>query len=171
MGITFKPLHEEQGSLLVRLDRRLEIQERSPTGAKTLGPQYLAVIPAARAQLNTLTALGPSGTISFDVEARDTAAIWDAGSPTRLTAPIAGLYLHETCIFWGANAAGSRTMTILRNAAGIIAQSKLQGDSVAPIFTTVKLAAGDYIETTWIQTSGANLTSTAYGAMTWLGNV
>ena len=62
MGFTAKPLHEEQGALLVRLDRRLEVQERSPTGVKTIGAKHLAVVPAARISIIgavTTTSSGP----------------------------------------------------------------------------------------------------------------
>ena len=183
MGFTVKPLHEEHGALLVRLDRRLRVQERSPSGAKTLGPQSLAVIPAVRVQksANATIATNTLTTLSWDVEVRDTAGMHDnAVTPSRMTAPIAGLYLFEAAIEWDVIAAGNRQVAALVNgtSTSIVRGPASTGGAeftIQVLTCTLQFAAGGFAEVSVWQTSGGNLTilatSLTYAALTWLGNV
>ena len=111
---------------------------------------------------------------------RDNQSIYNAASNTRLTVPIAGIYLIELSIAWQSNAtgAGYRHLQLLMNGATtireMISSSPAATKTTTAFVVTNQMVTGDYIEAKVRQTSGANLdvlndASTIFG-ITWLGN-
>jgi hypothetical protein len=120
--------------------------------------------------------------LTFDTERYDTAAMHSTASNTsRLTAPVAGLYLITGHIAWGNNAVGERLVAIRHNDATDIANVSLFGTagSTSSLMKTVstvwKMAASDYVELRVYQSAGGSLTvlfTTALSpefSMTWIG--
>jgi hypothetical protein len=61
----------------------------------SITPAKLAVVPSVRVTKDGLQAASGDTPVaaSWNTEEFDTANLWDPGSPTRLTAPISGIYL------------------------------------------------------------------------------
>lgn len=96
---------------------------------------------------NALTA------VSFDVEVFDHEDLWDAANPTRLTAPITGIYAFGMTVEWDALAADILELVLLRKNGSVhLAENVRQttGNSVATpnysVHTIDELQEGDYIE-------------------------
>lgn len=104
---------------------------------------------------------------SFDTEDIDNAAIFDAGSPTRLTVPGSGnkIATITVSVDFAVNTTGVRRIWFYKNGTGILYQ---QAAPVATVSTTIAVtaqldcAAGDYWEIRPYQNSGGNLNATAY---------
>lgn len=100
--------------------------------------------------------------ISFTTETYDTAAIWDAGTPTRLTVPGSGNKIATITIRsqWAANATGVRRNLPYLNGASTGDIAQIFGNATAPMnHSTHQLACvgGDYFEILTYQNSGGNL--------------
>jgi len=129
-------------------------------------PAKLGVVPAVRVTNSTTQSAAnvPTfTTLAFDTERFDTAAL-HTGSDTRLTAPIAGLYVVSAQISWdAASNVGARELAINRNGSTIIART-VSAPSPSPntteqsITTLANLAAGDFVEVKLRQNSGGSLT-------------
>ena len=129
-------------------------------------PAKLGLVPAARVTNSTPQSAAnvPTfTTLAFDTERFDTAAL-HTGSDTRLTAPIAGLYVVSAQISWdAASNVGARELAINKNGSTIIART-VSAPSPSPntteqsITTLANLAAGDFVEVKLRQNSGGSLT-------------
>jgi hypothetical protein len=101
--------------------------------------------------------------LTFDSERFDNGGLHSTASNTsRLTAPVAGLYLVGASVRWAANATGYRHINLVVNGAGASIARQL-GPAASGIVTyqTVEtiyeLAANDYVEVQVQQNSGGNL--------------
>lgn len=109
---------------------------------------------------NTTTAL------TFDTEVFDTDAIFDAGSPTRLTCKTAGKYLIMGHMVFAENATLGRYAEIrLNGAATYLCTTAIRANTGAGWTTSVDvatiyhLAVNDYVEFRVLQDSGGALNS------------
>ena len=101
--------------------------------------------------------------VLWDTVSFDTASYYSAGNPTRLTAPVTGLYIVTTSLLWATNSTGERVVEFCINGASSSPVSVL-GDSPAGTSdfaqcatTLVNLTAGDYVEVYVFQNSGSNI--------------
>lgn len=99
--------------------------------------------------------------IQFTTEDRDDGGLFDAGQPTRLTAPIAGRYLITAAIEWAPSVAGIRWFGIYSSASSgpcaftASPAQTLGGYGTWQTATTVhRFKAGDYVTLEVGQTSG-----------------
>src|SRR5215204_2490654 len=106
----------------------------------------------------------------------------NATNNSRMTAPIAGVYVISTSVDWTANATGERRLRLRVNgnntqliASDIEDSSPVRFQTVATVY---RLAAGDYVEAVVKQTSGGALNAGASAnlgfdrkelAMAWVG--
>jgi hypothetical protein len=106
--------------------------------------------------------------VSLNTETFDVGGLWDAGSPTRLTAKIAGYYLITgDCQFAAASASAYRFLILTRNGdttAGRLAETRpptAAFDASVPfaidIAAVAYLDVDDYVEMWAYQDSGGNL--------------
>lgn len=88
--------------------------------------------------------------LAFDVERWDTADLHDMSAPTRLTAPVAGVYQMDCRGSWKTAGGGWRNMTLRLNGELFIAIDTQEGSAAHHTETAAstqwRLAAGDYIE-------------------------
>lgn len=102
-------------------------------------------------------------TLTFNSEQYDTTSLHSTASNTgRLTAPVAGKYLITAhVVFAGVAAAGLRYVSLVLNSTTNLATQQVNQDSTNPSFLSVAsvypLAAGDYVTTVVLQTSGGAL--------------
>jgi hypothetical protein len=102
-------------------------------------------------------------TLAFDTERFDTADLHDgATNNSRLTAPIAGLYLVSADISWEGNNTGARELAINKNTSTIVARNVVAptpspNTTEQSITTLVQLAAGDFVEVVLRQNSASAL--------------
>ncbi len=105
--------------------------------------------------------------ISFDTETYDLGrGLWVVGSPTRITAVVAGVYTFTGCIRYDANATGLRSALLRANGAtlfGAQSESNPSGtnDTAVIVSADFLLAAGEYVELCAFQNSGISLNSQA----------
>lgn len=127
---------------------------------------------AARVYRNSTqsVATGTLVTVSYNTERWDFGGLWSAGSPTRLTVPVAGMWYFEAFWEWNSNesGAGERFADLYLNGTTIIAELSTSGadvsDTATPIHTgggMWRCAVGDYVECRVYQTSGATMTNAA----------
>jgi len=100
--------------------------------------------------------------ISFTTEEWDTDAVWDGGTPTRLTCQTDGTYIITGCVNWQSRLQGGRVLTVRLNGDTNIASRRNPGVSsgfgaVQALETVYQLSAGDYIELLAYQNSGIAL--------------
>jgi hypothetical protein len=101
--------------------------------------------------------------IALDTPQFDTAAYFADANPTRLTAPVAGLYLVTASLAWAVATTGSMGVLFQKNGVagtyyGFDNSSFIALESVANSLSfAIQLAAGDYMELVGLQTSGAPL--------------
>jgi hypothetical protein len=106
---------------------------------------------------------GQMEVISFSTELWDTDAIFDAGSPTRLTCKTAGKYSISAHVAFASNTTGNRQVFIRKNGtdylAGDIRQAVQTGGTrtVFAIETKEVLNVNDYVELIVFQTTGGSL--------------
>jgi len=104
-------------------------------------------------------------TLTFDVETYDTNVMHDnVTNNSRITFPVAGLYLVGASVDFNANATGSRFIEFRLNgttttfgAASTEAVSLASTDTMVPSIITRRFAINDYIELRVIQSSGGAL--------------
>lgn len=125
----------------------------------------IPIVGAAIRRLSTNPQSIPSSAsaniVTFDTVDFDTASMWDAGSPTRLTCSQAGLYLISGHGSFVGNGTGDRSCGILENGGGELARNAARAPasfswSGNPV-GIADLAVGDYIELYVAQNSGGNL--------------
>jgi hypothetical protein len=129
-------------------------------------PEHFGSIPAVEVSSGGDQPI-PTSTVtklSWAAANYDTANMYNAANPTRLTAPIAGIYNVTAAVKWRSGAGQHRFATIRKNGVS----SDLAISQVAPVlaggqFTSqvvagqIKLAAGDFIELFVFQDTGATL--------------
>lgn len=139
--------------------------------------------PSCRVYHNTdqTVANGTSTALAFNSERYDNASIHDtATNNSRLTAPVAGVYLITAGLVYVGGTVGEYDLRLRVNGATIIAEDDkhLASTTVSPtnlVSTQYKLAAADYVEAVVLQGTGGTRTVSAIGnwspefAMTWLG--
>jgi hypothetical protein len=158
----------------------------------SITPAKLGVVPAARVEApqedpGCATQSIPSGNseiVRWSVEAFDTQGLHidppagcTAGTQSRLTVPIDGIYLVSAGLVWPSDPDGRRQLEVLVNGA-----AEAVGDSrpavtgvgtVENVSTALRLSAGDYVETRAFQNSGGSLALEDFGetylAGIWLG--
>jgi hypothetical protein len=146
-------------------------------------------VPAARVHksssaeqiIPTGICCGPSNPLGFDVEDFDTAGLHNGANPSRLTAPIDGIYQVSAGVVWRPNnRAANRDLRIVVNGSCCFATSELPANTSGGNRTThqtvsdlVELSAGDFVQALAAQESGAAATVGGFGtsflAMSWAG--
>lgn len=132
----------------------------------------------ARVSNSTSQTIGSGSEVSvtWDTEAFDVSAYHDTSSNTnRFTIPRTGKYLITAALSWDTNTTGRRALNIKDNA-GVYLTSTLvaaQNNTGNACSTVVNLTAGQWVEVTAFQDSGANRTITgSFGqhfSITYLG--
>lgn len=109
------------------------------------------------------TNVNPSLTSTATVE-WDTDDFFDTDSPTKITIPVAGVYLLDLSFCWAASATGWRSVGIAVNGT-IIAQERILSPGAVLCMQQVscmrELAANDYVQMYCRQTSGGDLSMNA----------
>lgn len=88
--------------------------------------------------------------ISFDMQMDDAMGMHTPAQPTRITIPVAGVYLIHANVRWEANGTGHRTMRILQN--GVVIEEIVDDASTGgnntnqQIESGGRLAVGQYLE-------------------------
>lgn len=122
----------------------------TPTiGARVSGPEQIALD-------------GVPTVVTFDAERFDFGNVWDPLAPTRLTAPVSGLYQISGSVNWEAEAAGVRILTIrLDGVTPIVQDTRSPAPATfitgQPVGTSYQLVAGQYVELVATQISGEDL--------------
>lgn len=106
--------------------------------------------------------------IAFDAESWDVGNLWKPGQPTRLTAPITGLYAMGANAQISVNANNQRQLRFIKNGTDNFAVKNMMTltDGNQPLMeltSMYRLAAGDYIEFYIYQNSGVALNAEAGG--------
>jgi hypothetical protein len=142
--------------------------------------QFAGSIPAVRVTRTAAQSIEDSVTtaVAFDSERYDTAAMHDnATNNSRLTAPVAGIYLVAAEINWPFDPDGNRQLHLRVNGTDpdIVIQSVAPtASNTLQATTQVRLQAGDYVEAYVFQDSGGFLNvsktndSSPEFSMTWL---
>jgi hypothetical protein len=105
--------------------------------------------------------------ISFDTETYDEGrGLWVIGSPTRITAVIAGIYAFSGVLRYDANSTGERAILVRVNGATLVASGgegnpSATNDSRCDVAGAINLAASDYLELCAYQNSGGALNAQA----------
>jgi len=148
----------------------LQVNKRDLLVLGALASTERTLAPTAeRSTAQTLTTATQTK-IEFDSVLYDSWNCWDLSpNPTRLTAPIDGIFMAIGTVAFQASASGHRALNILLNNTTEICRSDFPtvGNSI-DTHTTVtspsfKMAAGDYIELRGWQNSGSNLDILASG--------
>lgn len=130
----------------------------------SLGIDDINEFPAAR--VTSTVALEQASSsfniLAFNSERYDNASMHsNSASNSRLIAPASGVYLATAHVEWESSTAGTRTLSIRRNAlgAGTIARQDSPGDGLTglSIATAVELTAGDFLEVEVRQDTGSPL--------------
>jgi hypothetical protein len=102
------------------------------TGAVTSTASFApAALPAARVSLTSTAPInGGNLIVSWQHEDFDTAALFDAGTPTRLTAPVAGIYQVDVAVLVQGMTAGSGAAVLVSLVGGTA-----QTGSQAPVLS------------------------------------
>jgi hypothetical protein len=99
----------------------------------------------------------------FNTELFDTANMHSAGSPSRLVAPVEGIYDVSATISFASNAEGARELFINVNSSGVnpFAAASVPGSAASTGTMSASglifLKAGDYVEASAVQTGPASL--------------
>ena len=154
-------------------------------GDGRVAPEHHGQVPAALIHRTSAFSVPENDvtTLPLPSERFDNQAMHEAGAnESRLTAPIAGLYLVEAMVPWANDATGTRQLTIRRNGtttvvtttAAAAAGSNTNNQQVSLV---TRLNAGDYVEVTLRQTgvpAGLNIQGFAepdapHLSMIWVG--
>jgi len=150
--------------------------------AGAVHPGNLGAVPAARLT-NASDQAWPDQLsvtpVSFDSEVYDTANMHDSAHPTRLTAPIDGVYLIGGSVTFGPSATNSRSINLVENGFTTLAREfdDYAATDYLPVsaVTTAKLRAGDYVEAEAARSGGTGIRIVSSGPqfspafwMTWI---
>ena len=138
---------------------------------------FSSTIPTASAILIGGSAASSDPATLNLVENWDTADLHDeTTNPSRLTAPVAGVYRIGAIVRWEANASGMRVLDFLRNG-GIWVRDEEQGTRVPgsiyqyqsqTVSFDTYLAAGDFMQLARVQDSGDPVSFAGTLTMTWV---
>lgn len=95
MGQAIRPPGDEFLARIARLERRLGVVERMPSGAKAIGVRQIGQLPAARIRSTSSVAIGASGVpqaVNLTTVILNRGGMWDVGVPGQLTIPEDGVY-------------------------------------------------------------------------------
>ncbi len=125
-------------------------------------PEFASTIPAAQVtNLVDETITNADFTnLTFNSERYDSAGMHDnVSNNSRLTAPVAGIYLLTAQVFWDSSSVGQRTLSLATNETTVAADLIPAGSfaEVQHVSTVAKLAAGQFVEVVVYQDSGASL--------------
>ena len=145
-----------------------------PTGATgATGPQGIQPNIAARIYNSTdetvplQIAGGPVMRLSFDRVSFDTAGLFDPAHPTRLTAPVTGIYLISTNVSWQVTLSPSglnRAVYLYVNGHAISVDQRPPAQETRQVVTTIyRLNAGDEVEVGVGQDEATTLIADAVG--------
>ena len=147
----------------------------------SITPAKLGVVPSARVTKDTLQAADadPNTQVaaSWNTEEFDTANLWNPGIPTRLTAPISGIYLvtagairqlRSPEIPGIAIRVGGTVLYAAEDPEPLVSATRIQIQSIS---TIVPLVAGDYVEMVFSGQAidGFANSKRTHLSMTWLG--
>jgi len=126
-----------------------------------------AAIPGARVRSNATQTINTSTAtaLTFNTVDQNTAGVFNAAQPTRLTAPVAGTYVVTASVSWSNNANGIRELHIRLNGGttnlAIVSAGPTVGNPAPEqnVATTCHLNLGDYVEAVVWQTSGGSMDS------------
>ncbi|MGE5281856.1 MAG: hypothetical protein ACM3N0_05970 [Chloroflexota bacterium] len=135
-------------------------------GAKTVTPSKLAAVPAVSVTNSAQQSIANVTVthVSFDTETFDTAELHSASQPTRLTAPIDGIYEVSATVIFPSNATGTRSLELMLNEATTnpIAGMRVQANGASDLTELtasglVELSAGEFVQVSVLQSSGNSL--------------
>ena len=184
-GKGFSKKQAKQVKKLAKKQAKKQIKKNFPVGESQIADGAITTgkvagsTPAARVSRTSAQTIphNSSTELSFTEERYDTAALHASGTPTRLTAPVAGVYSIGGSIIWGTDTDGGRTVRIQKNGDTFLAEhsSPASDNTVSQTISTMaKLDAGDYVEVQVVHTANAPLDIVDSGerspefAMTWL---
>jgi hypothetical protein len=131
-----------------------------------------AAIPQARVYGSTHAAIanGASGTFSFDSESFDSGLHSTTVNPSRLIAPVAGLYQVTAGLATSATVVGRAFLRVFKNGTTEMGRgpSMLSGAAETGVSVPLHLAASDYVELQMQNSSGASITPLGGPDLTWL---
>ncbi len=118
------------------------------------------------------TTNGSNTVITFDTEQYDTDTMHSTSVNTgRITATTTGLYMVFGQVCMASNATGTRTLSVVKNGATTVANSRLQSviatNAYIDVECEVQMTGGDYVELNMLQTSGGALSTVAGLGNTW----
>jgi hypothetical protein len=143
-----------------------KVKDRSLRGKDlqkgAVGPSERGDVPAARVYRTTDQASNGSGyaVVSFDAEAFDTDKLHsNTTNPTRLTAPIAGIYLVTGNLYWAAGTGTRQTYVTVNGDPNHGVDSNFvpatsRQESVAGL---IRLEKGDYVELTGFEDAAGSI--------------
>jgi hypothetical protein len=136
------------------LDARLAAVERQTQQASL--PRASIIRVGAAENIATSVTTIPN----FDTASFDTAGMWNAAAPSRLTVPYAGVYDVRATVGFTANAAGDRRVTLRRTGADDFTSDFRRAATSTSITTLAgfkRCLAGEYFEVSMFQDSGSTL--------------
>ena len=116
--------------------------------------------PTCRLYRDAATVCADTATVTLSwTNARwDVGGFFDAGTPTRLTAPVDGLYLITAHVDWEADPNGNRKVTIGAESSLEVTADTISGGYCSQTFTAiVEMQAGGYTTVSVKQDSGSTL--------------
>ena len=124
-------------------------------GGSTTAAAYCQLSMPSAVSLSNVTAT----VLSPTTETYDTASMYSAGAPTRVTIPLSGIYLVTAVIEWGADDTGNRRL-FLRSGGSLYLEwdYNFSGNGrEQSIASTRYFASGEYLEVLGYQNSGGAL--------------
>lgn len=127
-----------------------------------ISPSKIGAIPAARVTRTTSQTVSGQISVSFDSERFDVGNMHDAANPTRVTAPITGVYTITGNISWSSICTSGCFLAVQKNDTTFLAGqtgATTSSDEVS-VATVAKLNAGDFI-TLRVQGDGGSVDASA----------
>jgi hypothetical protein len=130
-------------------------------------PNVAARVYSTKDQDSPLQIAGaPVKRVAFDSVSFDTGGMFKPTDPTRLTAPVDGIYLITTSISWQVSGTSglNRAVYVYVDGHAIAVDQRPPAEETRQVVTTVyKLQAGDYVEVGAAQDEDASLTVNSVG--------
>ncbi|MGI8425553.1 MAG: hypothetical protein ACR2M4_02950 [Actinomycetota bacterium] len=153
MGYTDPPPTAVAGQTLKAVDWNLKVRDNISAAAKP---------PRARVRRTTNQSIpnNASTVLSFDTADYVSDNIWLVGSPTRLVAPVTGIYSVKGGAQFAVNLTGARLLFITKGVTTIATNHSVGNASWyvgGTVESEINLTAGEYVELLAYQASGAAL--------------